>query len=152
MVGTTISHYEVLEKLGEGGMGIVYKARDMQLGRLVAVKVLLAHAAESDDQRARFLQEARAASSLNHPNIVTIHDIVQTADRDCIVMEWIRGQTLAEAVDSARIPLVDCLKISMQMADALTAAHSIGIVHRDHFHVLPCVAVVRASRPPPDTA
>ena len=89
MVGTTISHYEVLEKLGEGGMGVVYKARDLQLGRFVAIKVLLPASEDSADQRARFLQEARAASSLNHPNIITIHDIVDRRPGECIVMEFV---------------------------------------------------------------
>jgi len=131
MVGSTISHYEVLEKLGEGGMGMVYKARDLQLGRFVAVKVLLPGPGESPDRRARFLQEARAASSLNHPSIITIHDIVAVANGDCIVMELVRGQTLAEMLEAGKIPVVDCLKYAMQMADALTAAHGIGIVHRD---------------------
>ncbi len=131
MVGTTISHYEVLEKLGEGGMGMVYKARDIQLGRFVAVKVLLPSGGENNDRRARFIQEARAASSLNHPNIITIHDIVNVATGDCIVMELVRGQTLGDMLDAGRIPLVDTLKYAMQIADALSAAHGIGIVHRD---------------------
>jgi serine/threonine protein kinase len=131
MVGTTISHYEVLEKLGEGGMGMVYKARDIQLGRFVAIKILIPATGESPDRQARFIQEARAASSLNHPNIITIHDIVKTDDGDCIVMEFVRGQTLGDIVAHGRMPAVDCLKISMQIADALAAAHSIGIVHRD---------------------
>src|SRR5208283_3778729 len=131
MVGTTISHYEVLEKLGEGGMGVVYKARDMQLGRFVAIKVLIPASGESSDRRARFIQEARAASSLNHPNIITIHDIVSSDDGDSIVMEFVRGQTLGDMISAGRIPTVDCLKLAMQIADALAAAHSIGIVHRD---------------------
>jgi serine/threonine-protein kinase len=130
MVGTTISHYEVLEKLGEGGMGMVYKAKDIQLGRFVAVKVLLP-TGENTDRRARFLQEARAASALNHPNIITIHDILTVTAGDCIVMEFIRGHTLADAIEASRIPVVDALKYAMQVADALNAAHGIGIVHRD---------------------
>ena len=130
MVGTTISHYEVLEKLGEGGMGMVYKAKDIQLGRFVAVKVLLP-TGENADRRARFLQEARAASSLNHPNIITIHDILTVNTGDCIVMEFVRGQTLADLIEATRIPVVDALKYAMQIADALNAAHGIGIVHRD---------------------
>ncbi len=131
MVGTTISHYEVLEKLGEGGMGMVYKARDTQLGRFVAIKVLIPASGESSDRRARFLQEARAASSLNHPNIITIHDIVTTASGDCIVMEFVRGQTLGDMLAVGKIPIVDSLKYAIQIADALAAAHGIGIVHRD---------------------
>jgi eukaryotic-like serine/threonine-protein kinase len=131
MVGTTISHYEILEKLGEGGMGLVYKARDLQLGRFVAVKVLIAGTGESSDHRARFIQEARAASSLNHPNIITIHDIVSIDEGECIVMEFIRGKTLADVIEAGRIPGVDCLKYAMQIADAVSAAHNIGIVHRD---------------------
>jgi eukaryotic-like serine/threonine-protein kinase len=131
MVGTTISHYEVLEKLGEGGMGMVYKARDTQLGRFVAIKVLIPAAGETTDRRARFLQEARAASSLNHPNIITIHDIVAVESGDCIVMEFVRGQTLGDVLDAVKIPVVDSLKYAIQIADALAAAHGIGIVHRD---------------------
>jgi serine/threonine-protein kinase len=131
MVGTTISHYEVLEKLGEGGMGVVYKARDLQLGRFVAIKVLLPGSKDSADQRARFLQEARAASSLNHPNIITIHDIVTVDQAECIVMEFVAGRTLGDLIKAERIPTVDCLKLAMQIADALAAAHGIGIVHRD---------------------
>ena len=131
MVGTTISHYEVLEKLGEGGMGLVYKARDLQLGRLVAVKMLITRSEDSTGNRARFLQEARAASSLNHPNIITIHDIASVDEGECIVMEYVRGKTLGELLESGSIPTVDCLKFAMQIADALAAAHSIGIIHRD---------------------
>src|ERR1700689_4934156 len=117
MVGTTISHYEVLEKLGEGGMGVVYKARDLQLGRFVAIKVLLPGSKDSADQRARFLQEARAASSLNHPNIITIHDIVTVDEGECIVMEFVRGKTMADLIEAGRIPAVDCLKFATQIAD-----------------------------------
>ncbi len=131
MVGNTISHYEVVEKLGEGGMGVVYKAHDLQLGRFVAIKVLIASSAESSDRRARFIQEARAASSLNHPNIITIHDIVTIEAGECIVMEFVRGLTLADMIEAGRIPSVDCIKLAIQMTDALAAAHQIGIVHRD---------------------
>lgn len=131
MVGTTISHYEILEKLGEGGMGVVYKAKDLQLGRFVAIKVLIATPGEASDRRARFIQEARAASSLNHPNIITIHDIVEIKDGECIVMEFVRGKTLADMIEAGKIPGVDCLKYAMHIADALAAAHNIGIVHRD---------------------
>src|SRR5215469_9882908 len=130
MVGTTISHYEILEKLGEGGMGLVFKARDTQLGRFVAIKVLIS-AGEANDHRARFIQEARAASALNHPNIIIIHDIVEIPEGECIVMEFVRGRTLADMIEAGRIPTIDCLKYATQIADAISAAHSIGIVHRD---------------------
>lgn len=131
MVGTRISHYEILDELGEGGMGMVFKARDTALERFVAIKVLLSGSGASEDHRARFIQEARAASSLNHPNIITIHDIVGIQNGECIVMEFVRGRTLAAMIEAGRVPVVDCLKIATQIADALAAAHSIGIVHRD---------------------
>ena len=131
MVRQTISHYEVLEKIGEGGMGVVYQARDILLGRLVAIKFLPTDQERSADRKARFLQEARAASSLNHPNIITIHEILATDSGDAIVMEFIRGRTLSEIIAAGRILPVDALRIAMQTADALAAAHSIGIVHRD---------------------
>ncbi|HVV45933.1 MAG TPA: serine/threonine-protein kinase, partial [Bryobacteraceae bacterium] len=131
MVGTTISHYEILEKLGEGGMGLVYKARDLQLGRFVAIKILIDNSGDRSDHRARFIQEARAASSLNHPNIITIHDIVSIHDAECIVMEFVRGKTVADLVEAGPIPSIDCLKYATQISDALAAAHSIGIIHRD---------------------
>src|SRR5882762_6806736 len=131
MVRQTISHYEVLEKIGEGGMGVVYQARDILLGRLVAVKFLPADQGQSPDRRARFMQEARAASSLNHPNIITIHEILATDSGDAIVMEFIRGRTLSDILGAGRVPPADALRMAMQIADALSAAHSIGIVHRD---------------------
>jgi serine/threonine protein kinase/Flp pilus assembly protein TadD len=112
-------------------MGVVYQARDLQLGRLVAIKVLIPTAGDSQDRRARFLQEARAASSLNHPNIITIHDIVTIDRGDCIVMEMVKGLTLGDMISAGKIPTVECLKLAMQIADALSAAHNIGIVHRD---------------------
>lgn len=111
-------------------MGVVYRARDTQLGRFVAIKVLLG-SSESSDRRARFVQEARAASSLNHPNIITIHEIVTTSRGECIVMEFVRGQTLGDTLSAGKLPIVDCLKVAMQISDALAAAHSIGIIHRD---------------------
>lgn len=131
LVGQTISHYQVLEKLGEGGMGEVYKARDNVLGRLVAVKVLRAAGGESHDKRMRFLQEARAASALNHPNIITIHEIASAGDADYIIMELVRGDTLQHAIENHGLAVIDSLKHSIQIADALGAAHQAGIVHRD---------------------
>jgi serine/threonine protein kinase/tetratricopeptide (TPR) repeat protein len=131
LVGQTISHYEILEKLGEGGMGAVYKARDIVLGRMVAVKVLLGAAGQTSEKRLRFLQEARAASALNHPNIITIYEIASDANVDYIIMELVRGDTLHELIENRRLSLIDSLKHSIQMADALGAAHTAGIVHRD---------------------
>lgn len=116
-------------------MGVVYKARDTQLGRFVAMKVLGA-SSQRGDRRSRFIQEARAASSLNHPNIVTIHDILSVSgqaqpDAECIVMEMVRGETLADRMSKARIPAVECARLAAQISAALAAAHGIGIVHRD---------------------
>ena len=129
--GQTISHYQILEKLGEGGMGAVYKARDTVLGRLVAVKVLVGAAGQTPEKRFRFLQEARAASALNHPNIITIYEIANSGDADYIIMELVRGDTLHDLIENRRLSLIDSLKYSIQVADALGAAHEAGIVHRD---------------------
>jgi serine/threonine-protein kinase len=130
MIGRTLSRYEVTEKLGEGGMGVVYKARDTELGRFVAVKLL----PESDadpDRRLRLLQEARSASSLNHPNIVTIHEIGRDAGTEFIVMEYVKGATLEDRIAGRALPVEDALRYAVQIADALGAAHAAGIVHRD---------------------
>jgi serine/threonine protein kinase/Tol biopolymer transport system component len=131
LIGRTISHYEVLEKLGEGGMGVVYKARDTQLNRLVALKALPADTAADPERRARFLQEAQAASALNHPGIVTIHDVLKDEEGDVIVMELVPGRTLDELIPRKGMPLAEALKLAIQMASALEAAHDAGIVHRD---------------------
>jgi serine/threonine-protein kinase len=135
LIGQTVSHYQILEKLGEGGMGAVFKARDNVLGRLVAVKVLTASsgqsAPQSQEKRLRFLQEARAASALNHPNIITIYEIASSDGADYIVMELVRGDTLHSLIENRRLSLLDSLKHSIQMAGALHAAHGAGIVHRD---------------------
>ena len=135
LIGQTVSHYEIVEKLGEGGMGAVFKARDNVLGRFVAVKVLITpegqSGAQNQEKRFRFLQEARAASALNHPNIITIYEITNAADADYIIMEMVRGETLHNLIEGRRLSLIDSLKYSIQMTDALNAAHSAGIVHRD---------------------
>jgi serine/threonine-protein kinase len=131
MQGRTISHYQVLEELGEGGMGVVYKARDTRLGRLVALKMLRPERVADAERKRRFIQEARAASALNHPNIITIHDIDTAGGRDFIAMEYVAGETLAGSISSGPIPLSDALRYAVQIADALEAAHAAGIIHRD---------------------
>jgi serine/threonine-protein kinase len=129
MIGHTISHYKILEKLGEGGMGIVYKAEDTKLDRLVALKFLPEHLNTSDQDKARFVQEAKAASAINHPNICTIYSIEEHESRMFIVMEFVDGQTLRERKDA--LSFKQSLEIATQIADGLAAAHEKGIVHRD---------------------
>ncbi|MGO9257780.1 MAG: protein kinase domain-containing protein, partial [Bryobacteraceae bacterium] len=131
MIGRTIAHYQILEKLGEGGMGVVYKARDTQLDRLVAIKVLQADKVANPDRKLRFVQEAKAASALNHPNIVTIHDIGTEDGADYIVMEFVSGQTLDRLIPRGGMKLAELLKYAIPMADGIARAHAAGIVHRD---------------------
>ena len=129
MIGQTISHYHILEKLGEGGMGVVYKAQDIKLDRFVALKFLPSHLSTSEEEKARFVQEAKAASAINHPNICTIYDIHEHNGQQFIVMEYVEGQTLREK--KAGLSLKQVVEIGTQIADGLAAAHEKGIVHRD---------------------
>jgi serine/threonine protein kinase len=129
MIGETISHYKILEKLGEGGMGVVYKAEDTKLDRLVALKFLPSHLSASEQDKARFIQEAKAASALNHPNVCTIHAIEEHGGQLFIVMEYVDGQTLRQKKDA--INFKQAIDIGIQIADGLAAAHEKGIVHRD---------------------
>ena len=131
MIGQTLSHYQILEKLGEGGMGVVYKARDNHLDRPVAIKVLPAEKVADPDRKHRFVQEAKAASALNHPNIVTIYDIDQAGGVDFIAMEYVAGKPLDDLIPRNGLRLTTALKYAAQIADALAAAHAAGIVHRD---------------------
>ena len=126
-----LSHYEILEKLGEGGMGVIYKARDARLGRLVAIKILPPEKTADPDRKRRFIQEAKTASALNHPNIVTIYDIGTEDGVDFIVMEYIAGRTLDQVIPKQGMPLRDVLNCAIPVADGLAKAHAAGIVHRD---------------------
>ena len=131
MVGQTVSHYRVLSKLGGGGMGVVYEAEDLRLGRHVALKFIPDHLAKDQRSLERFTREARAASQLNHPNICTIHDIDDNNGRPFIVMEKLEGESLKQRIHGQAMDPDDLLEIAVQAADALAASHAKGIVHRD---------------------
>ena len=131
MTTPAISHYEILEPLGEGGMGTVYRAVDTRLRRPVAIKVLRQEGDPNPESRKRFVQEARAASALNHPHIITIYDIGEEAGASFIAMEYVAGPSLADVVKRERLGIGDALKYAIQIADALATAHAAGIVHRD---------------------
>src|SRR5690348_15010737 len=131
MDGQTISHYRIEEKLGEGGMGAVYKARDTRLDRFVALKTLLPETAANPDRNRRFVQEAKAASSLNHPNIIHIYDIDEADGVLFIAMEYVAGKPLDQLIGRKGLALNEALRYAVQIADALAAAHAAGIVHRD---------------------
>jgi serine/threonine protein kinase/Flp pilus assembly protein TadD len=131
MIDKTISHYKVLEKIGEGGMGVVYKALDTQLDRLVALKFLPPHISDIPEEKARFLHEARSASALNQPNITTIHGIEETPEGTFIVMEFVEGKTLKEIIEKHTPSIKKILEISIQICEGLAAAHKKEIVHRD---------------------
>ncbi len=131
MIGRTISHYQVTERLGSGGMGEIFKARDPRLNRTVAIKALSIEGMGDPDRRRRFIQEAQAASGLNHPNIITIHDIISDSENEYMVMEYVSGKTLSELIQAGGVGVEKTLRYGVQIADALAAAHAAGIVHRD---------------------
>jgi serine/threonine protein kinase/Tol biopolymer transport system component len=131
MAGRTLLHYHIQEKLGEGGMGVVYRAHDTHLNRSVAIKLLPPFEMDNPERRKRFIREARAASALNHPNIITIYDIGNVEGIDFIAMEYVAGKSLAQMIGDRWLPLRETLKLGTQLADALAKAHRAGIVHRD---------------------
>ena len=131
MIGQTISHYRITEKLGEGGMGVVYKAEDLRLQRPVALKFLAVNSLGNEEAKARFLREARAAAALQHPNICTVYEIDEADGRMFIAMAYLEGDELTERIQKGPLSVERLLDITMQVGRGLQEAHSKGVVHRD---------------------
>ncbi|MBI5476020.1 MAG: serine/threonine protein kinase, partial [Ignavibacteriales bacterium] len=132
MIGTTISHYKIIQKLGEGGMGVVYKAHDTKLDRDVALKFLPRDISQSTEERNRFTHEAKAVSALDHPNICTIYEVDETPDGQMfIAMGYYEGTSLSGKIEKGRLDVAEAVWIAIQIAEGLQAAHEKGIVHRD---------------------
>ncbi|NIV46759.1 MAG: protein kinase, partial [Gammaproteobacteria bacterium] len=126
-----IAHYRIVEKIGEGGMGEVYRAEDTKLGRSVAIKVLPEAFVQDQDRLARFAREAQLLASLNHPNIAAIYGLEETEGATALALELVEGETLAERIQRGPLPVEDTLAVGLQIAEALEAAHDKGIIHRD---------------------
>jgi serine/threonine protein kinase len=132
MIGKTVSHYSIIEELGRGGMGVVYKAEDTKLGRAVALKFLPTELTRDEEAKKRFIREARAASALQHNNICTIHEIDETPAGDIfIAMDYYEGQSLADLIARGPLPIEESLGIIAQVTTGLSKAHGAGIIHRD---------------------
>ncbi len=131
MIGQTVSHYRILEKLGEGGMGVVYKAEDTKLHRPVAIKLLPRQALVSEADKTRFAHEAQAAASLSHPNIATIYEFDEVDGQAFIAMEYVEGETMKQKLQERPLPINECVNIAIAAAEGLAKAHEKGIIHRD---------------------
>src|SRR5512147_1824305 len=131
MIGKTLGHYQITSQLGKGGMGEVFQAKDQKLGRDVAIKVLPEEFAKDSDRVARFQREAKLLASLNHPNIAAIHGLEESAGTNFLVLELVEGETLADQIKRGPIPIEEALKLALQIAEALEAAHEKGVIHRD---------------------
>jgi len=130
-IGQSLSHYSITEKIGKGGMGEVYRAKDQKLGRDVAIKVLPEEFARDADRVARFQREAKLLASLNHPNIAAIHGLEESGGTQFLVLELVEGDTLADRIKAGPVPVEESLKLALQIAEALEAAHEKGVIHRD---------------------
>jgi serine/threonine protein kinase len=131
MIGKTLGHYRILDRLGAGGMGVVWLAEDLELGRKVALKTLREDLVASKEKRLRFEREARAVAALNHPNIVTLYSVEEADGLRFLTMEYVEGRSLLQRIGPGGLPSMELLRIGAEIADALAAAHEAGIVHRD---------------------